>query len=126
VRREEHTTFVVYAKKTLRYYKEMQLLFRKSTVQMQPGASRLPTTELILGQIPESGITPKDLAQCFSIERANAKAFVKLVGRVAVFDKDKKMIFPYPRFTLDTTLAHAVGRCCRICKENDSGFADCV
>ena len=126
VRREEHATFVVYAKQTLRYYKEMQLLFRKSTVHMQPGPSCLPTTELILGQIPDGGITPKDLAQCFSFERADAKAFLKLVGRVAVFDKDKKMIFPHPRFTLDTTLAHAVGRRCRICKENDSGFADCV
>ena len=124
--REDHATFVVYAKNTLQYYKEMQLLFRKSTVQMQPGEYRFPTTEILLGQIPENGITPEDLAGGFYIETADQKAFSKHLRRVAVCNRERNMIFPNPRFTLDPELAHAVGKRCQNCKETDPCFADCV
>lgn len=122
----EHSAFVVRAKTSLRYYPGMQLLFRKSDINSEPGPTCPATAELILSHLPIESISTGDLVDRFAVEMVNAKAFLELLKRVAVYDVDTQLYFPHPRFIHDPELANAFGLQCQTCRLFDGVTADCV
>jgi hypothetical protein len=104
----------------------MQLLFRKSDFNSEPGLTSPGHAELILSHLPIEGISTEELLDHFGVEMVNANAFLELLKRVAVYGVDTQLSFPHPRFTHDPELANAFGLHCQTCTVFDGVTADCV
>lgn len=66
----------------------MQLLFRKLKPWEEVSLVQAPSTELILRDIPPSGISLMDLAQCFKLRIVDEQTFMNRLDSVADWEAD--------------------------------------